>query len=67
MFYVLNGTGGWEIEPSPSNREDAFLERCRFTEEEALSLANDAVNAVIVNGRTIAQAQVYVDSMRVRS
>ncbi len=27
---VLNTDGGWEYEPQPSNRDDAFFKRCRF-------------------------------------
>lgn len=27
---VLNKNGEWEYQPSPSNRDDEFLERCRF-------------------------------------
>lgn len=67
MFYVLNSDGEWEREPSPSNREEDFLARCRFTEAEALRLAKIAVNTIVVNGRTIAQAQAYVDSVRLSS
>lgn len=59
--FCLNRDGGWEYESSPSNRDDGFLGRCRFTEAEALRLAVVAVNTVVVNGRTIAEAQAYVD------
>src|SRR5690349_5497152 len=45
MFGVLNTDGEWEYEPSPSNREDDFLKRCRFTEEEALRRALEVVDA----------------------
>ena len=31
---VLNRDGTWEAEPSPSNRDDEFYERCRFDEFE---------------------------------
>lgn len=62
MGSCLNVDGEWEYEPSPSNREDDFLERCRFTEEEALRLAAIAVNGVVWNGCTIAQAQASVDA-----
>ena len=27
---VLNKSGEWESEPMPSNRDEAFLDRCRF-------------------------------------
>ena len=60
--YCLNRDGEWEYESSPSNRDDEFLERCRFTEAEALRLAQIAVNKVVVNGRTIAQAEEYVSA-----
>lgn len=59
-FYVLNKDGEWEREPSPSNRDDAFFARCRFTEEEALRLAKVAVNTLVWNGATIAQADANV-------
>lgn len=32
---VLNKQGGWEWEPQPSSRDDAYLERCRFDSAEA--------------------------------
>lgn len=35
----LNVYGEWEFEPSPSNRNDEFKERCRFTLDEALTRA----------------------------
>lgn len=31
----LNHDGEWEVEPMPSNRDDKFLERCRFTLDDA--------------------------------
>jgi hypothetical protein len=62
MGSCLNRGGVWEYEPSPSNRGDDFLERCRFTKEEALRLAHIAVNGVIWNGCTIAQAQASADA-----
>lgn len=31
---VLNKQGEWEWQPSPSGRDDAFLERCRFATAE---------------------------------
>jgi hypothetical protein len=60
MFGVLNTDGEWEYEPSPSNREDDFLDRCRFTEEEALRRALEVVDTIRINGSTIAQADVEV-------
>ena len=38
--FVLNQMGEWEREPSPSNRDADFYERCRFsTFEEATNAA----------------------------
>jgi len=31
----LSQSGDWEAEPSPSSRDTAFLERCRFPDEES--------------------------------
>lgn len=36
LGYCLNKAGDWEIEPRPSERDQAFLDRCRFLREEAL-------------------------------
>ena len=60
MGSVLNSSGEWEYEPSPSNREDDFLSRCRFPLDEALRLATAAVDGVVWNGVTAAQADVEV-------
>jgi hypothetical protein len=60
MFEVLNSSGEWEREPSPSGRDDDFLARCRFTEEEALRLAAEAVDTIKVMSRTIAEADAEV-------
>lgn len=35
----MNKDGFWTYEPLPSRRDKAFLERCRFTLDEALRLA----------------------------
>lgn len=35
----LNHDGEWEVEPLPSSRDDAFLERCRFTLRDAVQHA----------------------------
>lgn len=53
---VLNRDGEWEHEASPSNRDDDFLARCRFSFDEATSLAADAL-AVLVGpgGRTASE------------
>lgn len=37
--YVLNRDGRWEYEPRPSDRDDAFLARTRYTLDEALDVA----------------------------
>lgn len=34
---VLNKDGTWEYEPSPSNRDDDFIARTRFTRDEAFA------------------------------
>lgn len=39
----LNVDGKWEYEPSPSNRDDAFYDRCRFRSfQSAVNFANAA-------------------------
>jgi len=40
MAEVLNKDGNWEFEPSPSNRSTDFLERTRYTFEEATAMLN---------------------------
>lgn len=55
MGSVLNRDGEWEWEPSPSNREDDFFERCRFTRTDALKRAREAVDELKVNGLTLAE------------
>ena len=42
----LNKDGEWEWEPMPSNRDDAFMERTRFTLDEAFPLARKALAAM---------------------
>lgn len=34
------GTAGWEWEPQPSSRDDAFLARCRYPTPEAALAAH---------------------------
>ena len=36
---VLNANGRWEFEPHPSNRDEEFIARTRFTLDEALEHA----------------------------
>jgi hypothetical protein len=50
----LNRDGEWEWEPSPSNRDDDFLDRCRFGREDALARAVRAAPRILVNGRDAA-------------
>ena len=38
---VLNADGDWEVEPSPSNRTDAFKMRTRWTLSQAMQIAVD--------------------------
>jgi hypothetical protein len=52
--YDINGEEVWE--PSPSNREDDFLERTRFDLETALKIARRVAPAVVVNGLTAVEA-----------
>lgn len=41
----LNKGGEWEYEPSPSNRDDEFFERCRWDTKEAAYTAWEAARA----------------------
>ena len=56
----LNREDDWQYEPTPSNRDDEFLEQCRFTEEDALRRAEAVVDRIRINGSTIAEADVGV-------
>ena len=38
-----NKNGRWEFEPSPSNRTDEFIERTRWTLEDALRTASELI------------------------
>jgi len=60
MGDCLNRRGEWEYESIPSSRTKAFFKRCRFSEEEALRRALDAVDKLVVNGVTIAEADARV-------
>lgn len=53
--FCLNRDGEWEWEPSPSNRDDAFLLRCRYDEQTALVHAHNVLPSVTVNGMTAEQ------------
>lgn len=48
----LGADGIWDWEPSPSNREDDWLETHRFNLETALKLAAEQAGKVTINGFT---------------
>jgi hypothetical protein len=48
----LGADGEWDYEPSPSGREDDWLETHRFDLETALRLAAEQAPLVTVNGMT---------------
>lgn len=52
--YCLGTDGEWDYEPSPSNREDDWLETHRFDLDTALKLAKEAAPKMTVNGYTVA-------------
>lgn len=54
MGEALGVDGEWEYEPSPSNREDGWLETHRFDLDTALRLAKEAAPKMTVNGYTVA-------------
>lgn len=41
--WTLNRDGEWEYEPQPSSRDAEFYARCRYTLDEALERAREAV------------------------
>lgn len=45
LGYCWNKDGDWEEEPSPSNRDDAFIERTRFSFDKACQEAQNALDA----------------------
>jgi hypothetical protein len=49
----LGDDGEWDYEPSPSNREDDWLETHRFTMQDAIRLAREAAPKLQVNGWTV--------------
>lgn len=49
------GPGGWEHEASPSNRSPEFLAVHRYSLGDAVALARQLVDGIIVNGRTWSQ------------
>lgn len=56
MRDCLGADGRWDFEPSPSNREDDWLEAHRFDLDTALRLAHRAAPDVVVNGVTAREA-----------
>ena len=54
--------GSWEYEPSPSNREDDWLETHRFDLDTAMRLATDAAPGVTVNGVSAAQVAERIEA-----
>lgn len=40
---IYSRDGTWEYEPLPSNREDDFLDRCRYERDEAIHIARTLV------------------------
>jgi len=36
---VYNTDGEWEYEPMPSSRDDEFFDRCRYSRDEAIKIA----------------------------
>lgn len=46
----LGADGAWGWEPSPSNREDDWVDAHRFDLDTALRLARDAAPHVVANG-----------------
>lgn len=49
----LSRDGSWDPEPSTSNREDDWLDKHRFTLDQALQLAREWVRKVTVGGLTV--------------
>lgn len=52
--FVMNSKGQWEIEPLPSNRDEAFCERTRYSLEEAFQVAREAWRKYIEQSEFIA-------------
>lgn len=48
----LGADGDWDLEPSPTNREDDWLATHRFDMETAIALASEHAPKVSVNGMT---------------
>lgn len=50
----LGTDGEWDYEPSPSNREDDWIDSHRFDLPTALRLADEALPSLRINGMTAA-------------
>lgn len=53
MGRCLDANGDWDYEPTPSNREDDWLDAHRFDLDTALRLAQKAAPRITVNGATV--------------
>jgi hypothetical protein len=52
----LNAAGDWDWEPTPSNRDDDWLDTHRFDQDTALRLAEEQAPLMSCNGITVRQA-----------
>jgi hypothetical protein len=52
----LSSTGEWDYEPSPSNREDDYLDTHRFDLDTALRLAKEQAPLMTCNRWTVDEA-----------
>jgi len=64
---VLGSDGEWDYEPSPSNREDDWIETHRFGYDEAIRLAVEAAPGMTVNGFTVADSLARSAALEGRS
>jgi hypothetical protein len=60
----LNYLREWEFEPPPKSRTDDFLRRCRFSERAGILRAQQAVDHLVVEGKTFTEfvQQVRADA-----
>ena len=71
----LNNEGGWDWEPSPSNRDEEFRATHRFTFAEAAERAFAAYPKVVINGLRVEDgklvpgmtAEEKADALRLKS
>ncbi|MEV8638953.1 hypothetical protein AB0395_45595 [Streptosporangium sp. NPDC051023] len=54
--YAYDANGVKDYEPSPSNREDAWLATHRFDMDTALAIAQQVAPNMTCNGHTVAEA-----------